>query len=273
MDEELNKKYHFFLDHPDAYWLEYGHHWVMRYASASDVRGVLLGLLVLVSFFAYGIQHTRYTTAVRYLRKAAEKNLGSKSGGNAATMQLRREAEALLAERKGETQGGKKNGVGSKAGSKVVKQSRKEKEAELAEVIAELSLEVEIKGSCRKPTWRDQPVVLLAMLPVHTATYLWHKFQLVASKLTKREVTASEREYWARRSVGSSTWDDLDAETRAAAKEGDAWRGGEAMEDWKEAHLYGGGATSSSKGLRKRNKVASGSMMKGVLGEGPEVEY
>lgn len=56
----------------------------MRYASASDVRGVLFGLLVLVSFFAYGIQHTRYTTAVRYLRKAAEKNLGPKSGGNAA---------------------------------------------------------------------------------------------------------------------------------------------------------------------------------------------
>lgn len=54
-------------------------------------------------------------------------------------------------------------------GSKV-KQSRKEKEAELAEVIAELALQVEIKGSCRKPTWRDQPVVLLAMLPVHTAT-------------------------------------------------------------------------------------------------------
>lgn len=57
----------------------------------------------------------------------------------------------------------------SSAGSKV-KQSRKEKEAELAEVIAELALQVEIKGSCRKPTWRDQPVVLLAMLPVHTAT-------------------------------------------------------------------------------------------------------
>lgn len=51
-----------------------------------------------------------------------------------------------------------------------VKQSRKEKEAELAEVIAELSLKVEVKGSCRKPTWKDQPVVLLAMLPVHTAT-------------------------------------------------------------------------------------------------------
>eukprot|EP00903_Cladosiphon_okamuranus_P008087 g7797.t1 len=273
MDEELNKKYHFFLDHPDAYWLEYGHHWVMRYASASDVRVVLLGLLILISFFAYGVQHTRYTTAVRYLRKAAERNLGPKSGGNATTMQLRREAEALLAERKGETQGSKKNGVGSK-GSKV-KQSRKEKEAELAEVIAELALQVEIKGSCRKPTWRDQPVVLLAMLPGHTATYLWHKFQLVLSRVTKREVTTPEREYWVRRAVGSSTWEDLDEDARAAATEGDAWGGGDALQEWKEVYLFGGGA-SSSNGIRKRKKappVANGDMMKGVLGEGPEVEY
>lgn len=56
----------------------------MKYASATDVRGVLLGLLVLVSFFAYGVQHTRYVTAVKYLRKAAERNLGPKQGGNAA---------------------------------------------------------------------------------------------------------------------------------------------------------------------------------------------
>lgn len=53
-------------------------------------------------------------------------------------------------------------------GSKV-KQSRKEKEAELAEIIAELALQVDIKGSCRKPSWDDQPVVILAMLPYHTA--------------------------------------------------------------------------------------------------------
>lgn len=51
-----------------------------------------------------------------------------------------------------------------------MKQSRKEKEAELAAVIAELALLVEVKGSCHKPTWRDQPVVLVAMLPVNTAT-------------------------------------------------------------------------------------------------------
>lgn len=70
--------------HQDAYWQEYGHHWVMRYASVSDVRGVLLGLLVLVSLFAYGVQHIRYTTAVKYLRKAAERNLGPKQGGNAS---------------------------------------------------------------------------------------------------------------------------------------------------------------------------------------------
>lgn len=68
----------------DAYWLEYGHSWVLEYAKATDVRLVILGLVALVSFFAYGIQYTRYTTAVKYLRRAAEKNLGPKQGGNAA---------------------------------------------------------------------------------------------------------------------------------------------------------------------------------------------
>ena len=37
-------------------------------------------------------------------------------------------------------------------------------------MIEELAAKVDIKGSCRKPTWQDQPVVLLAKLPVHTAT-------------------------------------------------------------------------------------------------------
>lgn len=44
--------------------------------------------------------------------------------------------------------------------------------------------------------------------------YLWHKFQLAASRLTKREVAASEREYWARRAVGSGTWEDLNEDAR-----------------------------------------------------------
>lgn len=55
------------------------------------------------------------------------------------------------------------------AGSKA-KQSRKEKEAELAEVIEELAMKVEIKGSCHKPTWGDQPVVRLAKLPISVST-------------------------------------------------------------------------------------------------------
>lgn len=66
----------------------------------------------------------------------------------------------------------------------------------------------------------------------------------------------------------------LDPFRRAAATKGDAWGGGEALDEWKEVYLFGGGV--SSNGLRKRKKaapVANGNMMKGVLGEGPEVEY
>lgn len=67
------------------------------------------------------------------------------------------------------------------------------------------------------------------------------------------------------------------ASDRATAVEGDAWRGGEAMGEWKETYLFGGGG-ASSKGLRKRKGrgspvMANGNMMKGVLGEGPAVEY
>lgn len=49
---------------------------------------------------------------------------------------------------------------------------------------------------------------------VGASRYLWHKIQLVVSKLTKQEVAASEREYWARRVVGGSTWEDLDEDAR-----------------------------------------------------------
>lgn len=72
---------------------------------------------------------------------------------------------------------------------------------------------------------------------------------------------------------------------RKAAVEGGAWRGGEGLQEWKEVYLYGGSSgaeRASSKGIRQRKSatagrhnpvVANSSMMKGVLGEGPEVEY
>lgn len=78
------------------------------------------------------------------------------------------------------------------------------------------------------------------------------------------------------------SWTLVLCDCRAAAVEGDAWRGGDAMDEWKADYLYGGAGAGarSSKGLRKRKAsgrgspvMANGSMMKGVLGEGPEVEY
>ncbi|CAM9396628.1 unnamed protein product [Choristocarpus tenellus] len=276
MDLELSKKYDFFLDHPDAYWQEYGHHWVLKYAAETDVRAVLFGLLVLISILMPGIQITKYNSAVKYLRVAAEKNLGPKSGGSATTMQLRRDAEALLSERKGGK--GKEKGGEKTQHLLAIKQSRKEKEAELAAVIEELALKVEIKGGCRKPTWKDQPVVILAQLPVNLAMSIWHYGKLKKAQLLKAEVAISDREYWARRKLGTDTWDFLDDAAREAALEGDAWRGGEAMEEWKEEFLFGGSSLRQRKGAKKKGKAGGGigtraNQMKGVIGEGPEIEY
>lgn len=44
--------------------------------------------------------------------------------------------------------------------------------------------------------------------------YAVHKVKLVTAGLLNGEVDKSEREYWARRKVGNSTWEDLDDEAR-----------------------------------------------------------
>lgn len=46
--------------------------------------------------------------------------------------------------------------------------------------------------------------------------YLLHKTRLVTTGLLKKEVDRTAREYWARRTVGGSTWQDLDDEARQA---------------------------------------------------------
>lgn len=56
------------------------------------------------------------------------------------------------------------------------------------------------------------PQTLLRVPPPRR--YLVHKAKLVSTQLLKGEVPKEDREYWARRKVGSNTWEDLDDEAR-----------------------------------------------------------
>lgn len=63
------------------YWVEYGNYYYTTYAPKSDVRGVLLAFLVIISVFVPLVQYNKHKNLVDFLKRAAIKNLGLQSGG------------------------------------------------------------------------------------------------------------------------------------------------------------------------------------------------
>jgi hypothetical protein len=72
---------------------------VMKYAHESDVRLVLLGLLLVWCLLAYAFQAHNHERTVKLIRAAAENNLGITQGGN-ATVSARRLSHNVSVDRK-----------------------------------------------------------------------------------------------------------------------------------------------------------------------------
>ena len=68
-----------------------GKHYI-RNMPKSDVRLVLLVVLLLVSWFFHTIQHQKYEKAVKFLKFATLNNLTQKNGGTKQTIELYRRA-------------------------------------------------------------------------------------------------------------------------------------------------------------------------------------
>jgi hypothetical protein len=83
MNSTKREEFDHILDHPDAYWAKYGSFIVMKYAHESDVRLVLVGLLLVWCLLAYAFQAHNHERTVKLIRHAAENNLGITQGGNA----------------------------------------------------------------------------------------------------------------------------------------------------------------------------------------------
>lgn len=65
-----------------AYWGEYGHYIVRTYAPQSDVRLVILGILIVISIIYPLIQKNNYARACNLLVGAAYEGYGPKQGGS-----------------------------------------------------------------------------------------------------------------------------------------------------------------------------------------------
>ncbi|KAG5176344.1 heat shock protein 40 like protein/ DnaJ domain-containing protein [Tribonema minus] len=247
------EEFDFHLDHPDAYWIKYGSHVVYKYAPESDVRFVLLGLLLAISALGYGLQYNKYQRAVKFVIAAADANLRTTQGGNAMTLAVRREAEGILAERQKARQ---EAAAATKPAKGTPKPSRKEimeeQAKELRGIIEELAMKVEIKGAHRKPTIWDVPAVWLCLAPLRIARRCaYFSRWLMLSKLGGRPLPVGDIEYWTVRAVGKDTWDAADEAARKEAIQTEAWRDATALATWRATYVEGAPLASKGSGRRK----------------------
>jgi len=221
-NDEQRQKYDYYREHPDEYWEEYGHYFFMSAAAATDIRLVVLGILIFISIFQPIIQNNKYNQAKSFLVKAATKGWNVKQGGTKATIELRRQAEEILAERQ------KSPKTTSKKDSKKVKKKGYTTE-ELEEIIKELVEDVKIEGGYSKPTVWDIPIVKVGMLPVSLFRFGQYHYRY---SYLKMELPYEEKERLAISRMGFF-WDELSEEEREELIEREIWKY-RIFEDWKQ---------------------------------------
>lgn len=83
----------YYLDHPRDYFKVSGHHYV-KAVPKSNVFVVVLGALLLISWFFHVVQYQRWEKASTYLKHATLNNLALKNGGTKETAAMYNQAVA-----------------------------------------------------------------------------------------------------------------------------------------------------------------------------------
>lgn len=84
---ETRKNFDYYLDHPTHYFKVSGHYY-FRKIPKSDVRIVLLIVILLISAFQYYYQKSKYMAFVKHLHLAVVNDLTEKQGGSKQTQEL-----------------------------------------------------------------------------------------------------------------------------------------------------------------------------------------
>mmetsp|Transcript_6049 Transcript_6049/g.9167 ORF Transcript_6049/g.9167 Transcript_6049/m.9167 type:complete len:354 (-) Transcript_6049:147-1208(-) len=227
-NDEQREKYNHHKENQDEYWNEFGHYWYMAYTAQSDVRMVVIGIVIFVSIFQPMIQYHKYQQATKYLIHAAYNGLGLKQGGTKMTLEIRRQADEILAQQS-PTKTPKE--LRGKKGSK---KSSTEQAKQLKAIIEDLVDKVEIHGGHRKPTVWDVPLVQLCMLPV--TAFNWVKFNaewFYKHSYQNQPYSKEEKEYLARRELGAALWEEMEPQDKARAIELEIWTPG-ALEEYQK---------------------------------------
>lgn len=193
---ESRPLFDYYLDHPRDYFKVSGEHYI-KIVPMSDVRIVLLVVILLISWFFRTIQSQKYEKAVKYLHHATFNNLGLRNGGSRQTLELYRRAsekyDLYLKTLKG----------------KAAKVKDKKKDPKFLEIVDEVVSDVKIEGGYRKPEWNDFFAFQLVFLP-HTL-FVWMQ-TYHRRYISKVPLALDEQLEMARDKVGLATWDEIGAE-------------------------------------------------------------
>lgn len=208
---ESKALFDYYLDHPRDYFTVSGEHY-MRDVPFSDVRVVLLGTCLLISWFFHVLQQQKYDKAVKFLKNASLNNLGMKGGGTKQTLELHRRATELY-----EAQLKEKSGKLAKAATSKGKLA---KDPVFQKCVDEVVAEVKIEGGYRKPGFDDLFIVQVGRLPY--TTYLWG-MKYHRRYISKTPLPIEEQIEMAREMVGLATWEELTEAEKTKLLEKKIW--------------------------------------------------
>jgi len=248
-NKETRDEYDYFRDRPDEYLVKYGSSVIWKYKPKSDVRMVVILLLLSASFFTWFAQLQKWKKLADHLTKAAVEDYGRREGGSTESIEVRKKALAILEEyeaaNEAEIQAVVSNGshvhsakktpkkkvVGPKLTKKEKKQNMQE---ELRKIVRGLVDEIDdFGGGYRKPTWKDMFVVQCLFLPIVICKSVLGFTKFYFRRLKGLPYSDEELEVMTKQAVGNVLWDACTVEEHEQMQTMKLWISKNLIE-WKE---------------------------------------
>lgn len=252
-DKLKREEYDYFRDRPDAYYQKYGSSVLYKYAAKSNTWVVIFMLLLAASALTYTAQRQKWKTLADLLVKAAVEDWSVREGGNAESMELRKRALDILAEREKQQQldstseattknGTATNGVSSsvtkpmkrKTSKLELKEKKKQSQEELRKIVISLVDEMEDFGAgFHQPTYKDTLIYKLFCLPLSIFLILSWRMKYLFRRLRGLPYNDEELRHFTRQMVGDIAWEAATAEEQDEWKDMKLWKM-ENYEQWTE---------------------------------------
>ena len=251
-DHEQRKEYDFMRYNQDAYFQKYGANVLWHYAPKSDASIIIIILFIIMNWFTWVAQQSRWQKVADRFIKAAVEDWSPSMGGTDESKQLREEAMEMLSklEKEQKTNGTtatttptkttttpsskSKSGKQGKKNKVSGKEKKKLEQDALKPIVTELVNKMDDFGAgFHKPTWRDLFAVKLIQFPIYVGSGVYWQIKYLIRRLRNLEFNEEEIEVLTARAVGHVSWELASDEDRTEMMKRELWIMDNLIE-WKE---------------------------------------